>query len=140
MFAAPRGPDVVGERTYATVAPLAADLRLAVDIGCANEPAACVADAVHAFAQRSAQDVLVCWKHRELHVIAAALGAHNALTPYPDERNDVLWIMEGGAITEKRSMHMPGLDDGRVDDGDPDLEVEGASLAAWLYRVVSVVL
>jgi hypothetical protein len=32
--------------------------------------------------------------------------------------------MEGGRITEKRSMHCPVLDDGRVDEGDPDLEVE----------------
>ena len=32
--------------------------------------------------------------------------------------------MQGGEIIEKRSMHCPGLDDGRVDVGDPDLEVE----------------
>ena len=41
-----------------------------------------------------------------------------------DERNDVVWIMQGDAIVEKRSMHVPGLDDGRVDEGDPDLIVE----------------
>lgn len=39
-------------------------------------------------------------------------------------RNDVIWIMEGDRIVEKRSMHCPKLDDGRVDEGDPDLEVE----------------
>ena len=31
--------------------------------------------------------------------------------------------MQNGQIVEKRSMHVPGLDDGRVDEGDPDLEV-----------------
>ena len=41
-----------------------------------------------------------------------------------DERNDVVWIMQGDAIVEKRTMHVPGLDDGRVDEGDPDLVVE----------------
>lgn len=38
--------------------------------------------------------------------------------------NDVIWIMQGGEIVEKRSMHCPGLDDERVDAGDPDLELE----------------
>ena len=39
-------------------------------------------------------------------------------------RNDILWIMHSGTIVEKLSMHMLGLDAGRVDAGDPDLEVE----------------
>jgi hypothetical protein len=82
----------------------------------------------------------VCWKHRELHVIATALGAPNAQIHYPDERNDVIWIMQDGEIREKTSMHMPGLDDGRVDEGDPDLEVEPVpSVTGWLYRLVALV-
>ena len=32
--------------------------------------------------------------------------------------------MHSGAIVEKLSMHMPELDAGRVDAGDPDLEVD----------------
>lgn len=53
-------------------------------------------------------------------------------------RYDIIWIMEGDEIVEKHSMHMPGLDDGRVDEGDPDLEVEKPStgvFASWpFYR------
>lgn len=39
-------------------------------------------------------------------------------------RNDLIWIMQSGTIVEKRSMHCPGIDDERKDEGDPDLEVE----------------
>jgi hypothetical protein len=39
-------------------------------------------------------------------------------------RNDLIWIMQSGAIVDKRSMHCPGIDDERKDEGDPDLEVE----------------
>jgi hypothetical protein len=48
----------------------------------------------------------------------------NLLTLCDIDSNDVIWIMQGGEIVEKRSMHCPGLDDERVDAGDPDLEVE----------------
>jgi hypothetical protein len=48
-------------------------------------------------------------------------------------RNDVIWIMQGGRIVEKRSMHMPGLDDGRVDEGDPDLVVEDETTSQGLF-------
>lgn len=45
----------------------------------------------------------------------------------------MIWIMQGGAIVEKRSQHMPGLDDERVDEGDPDLEIERPALKlSWL--------
>ncbi|CAK9785630.1 hypothetical protein CC85DRAFT_272440 [Cutaneotrichosporon oleaginosum] len=142
VFAAPREPELKhGERTYATVAPLASDLGVDVDISCATAPdaGACLAAAVARVAP--SRDVLVCWKHRELHLIAAAMGARNAHTHYPDERNDVVWIMEGD-ITDKRSMHMPGLDDGRVDEGDPDLVVEPVDNAwpGWVCRLLAYVL
>lgn len=53
-------------------------------------------------------------------------------------RNDVIWIMEGDRIVEKRSMHCPELDDGRVDEGDPDLEVEDPRFTlAHLKRLVA---
>jgi hypothetical protein len=81
-------------------------------------------------------------KHRDLNHIATMLGAQNARQSYPDERSvcpsqsketeyshekhryDIVWIMQDRAIIEKRSMHCPILDDDRVDEGDPDLEVE----------------
>jgi hypothetical protein len=54
--------------------------------------------------------------------------------------------MEGDRIVEKRSMHCPKLDDGRVDEGDPDLELEvrgsGTShervlrFSSWLYSLL----
>lgn len=52
-------------------------------------------------------------------------------------RNDIVWIMEGGSITEKRSMHCPGLDDERVDEGDPDLVIESATSPNWFWSLVN---
>ncbi|GFZ46419.1 hypothetical protein JCM24511_04666 [Saitozyma sp. JCM 24511] len=99
IFAAPRDEvEKDTERTYATVSPLAKDLGLEINIE--------------------------CWKHFDLNIIATALGAPNAKQTYPGDRNDLIWIMQSGAIVEKRSMHCPGIDDERKDEGDPDLEVE----------------
>jgi hypothetical protein len=39
--------------------------------------------------------------------------------------------MQDRAIFEKRSMHCPILDDNRVDEGDPDLEVESLQYSWW---------
>ncbi|WWC92898.1 uncharacterized protein L201_007860 [Kwoniella dendrophila CBS 6074] len=125
IFAAPWSADEKEtERTYATVAPLASDLGLMVDISCANSDASCIKAIVDDYAKGSDKDILISWKHRELHVIATALGANNAITHYPDERNDIIWIMMDGAIVEKRTQHCPKLDDGRIDEGDPDLAIE----------------
>ena len=55
------------------------------------------------------------------------------------DRNDVIWIMHQGSIVQKRSMHCPGLDDGRVDVGDPDLEVERPSSDYGVARVLTAV-
>jgi len=54
-------------------------------------------------------------------------------TEYSHEKNryDIVWIMQDGAIIEKRSMHCPILDDHRVDKGDPDLEVEPLQYSWW---------
>ena len=46
-------------------------------------------------------------------------------------RYDIIWIFHHGQITEKRSMHCPGLDEGRVDEGDPDLIIEEFSGSIW---------
>ncbi|WVQ70468.1 uncharacterized protein L199_008695 [Kwoniella botswanensis] len=138
IFAAPREGEgeKEAERTYATVAPLAKDLGLEINIACANSAASCILQYVQEFAQASNADILISWKHRDLNTIATALGATNAHRIYPDERNDVVWIMSNGQIVEKRSMHCPGLDDDRVDQGDPDLEVEqprdSLSWTEWL--------
>jgi hypothetical protein len=82
------------------------------------------------------------------------LGAENASQSYPDERSvcpsqsketlyshdkhryDIVWIMQDRAIIEKRSMHCPILDDDRVDEGDPDLEVEPLQYS-WWWSVIS---
>ncbi|WVQ80887.1 hypothetical protein IAT38_002994 [Cryptococcus sp. DSM 104549] len=123
------------ERTYATVAPLAEDLGLEINIECANSDASCIKEKIEEFVQESDADILISWKHRDLNVIATALGAPNAKIHYPDERNDIIWIMQGGAIVEKRSQHCPKLDDDRVDEGDPDLVVEKStkSIVAWVF-------
>jgi hypothetical protein len=44
--------------------------------------------------------------------------------------------MQDRAIIEKSSMHCPILDDGRVDEGDPDLEVEPLQYS-WCWSVIS---
>jgi hypothetical protein len=93
-------------------------------------------------------------KHRDLNHIATMLGAQNARQSYPDERSvcpsqsketeyshekhryDIVWIMQDRAIIEKRSMHCPILDDDRVDEGDPDLEVESLQYS-WWWSVIS---
>ncbi|WRT67536.1 uncharacterized protein IL334_004508 [Kwoniella shivajii] len=132
IFAAPRTPqEKETERTYATVAPLANDLGLEIDIECANSEYGCVVSHVNRFVEDSDADILISWKHRDLNGIATALGASNANKIYPDERNDVIWIMQNGRIIEKRSMHCPGLDDHRIDQNDPDLEVESDESAYW---------
>ncbi|ODO11170.1 hypothetical protein I350_01774 [Cryptococcus amylolentus CBS 6273] len=136
IFAAPLdGDKKETERTYATVAPLAGDLGLEVYIDCANAEASCVKKKVEEFAATSDKDILISWKHRDLNVIATALGAPNAKNHYPDDRYDIIWIMHGGAIVEKRSQHCPVIDDGRVDEGDPDLVVEKPrrSILSWVW-------
>ncbi|WWC61659.1 uncharacterized protein I303_104243 [Kwoniella dejecticola CBS 10117] len=135
------------ERTYATVAPLARDLNLTVNIECANSEKSCIVQAIEEFAAQSEQDILISWKHRELNLIAQALGADNARSIYPDERNDVIWIMQDGQIIEKRSMHCPKLDDGRIDQDDPDLIVEepyqsvglGGTILGYLRSVCKII-
>ncbi|RSH95637.1 hypothetical protein EHS25_000729 [Saitozyma podzolica] len=169
IFAAPRDEvEKDTERTYATVAPLAKDLGLEINIECANAEASCIVSAIEQFAETSDADILISWKHFDLNIIATALGAPNAKQTYPGDRhphsslplpilclmlrhifplpvepwkyrtrtvrvhgaearwdrNDLIWIMQSGTIVEKRSMHCPGIDDERKDEGDPDLEVE----------------
>ncbi|KAI5475560.1 hypothetical protein MNV49_001156 [Pseudohyphozyma bogoriensis] len=125
VFAAPRDQLIKDqERTYMTVSPLAEDLGLDIEISCANEPASCVANKIEEFVKTSDKDVLICWKHRDLVTIARALGAH-AYQGYPDDRNDIMWIMEGHEIVEKRSEHCPIIDARRIDDAsDADLALE----------------
>ncbi|EIN04775.1 hypothetical protein PUNSTDRAFT_146386 [Punctularia strigosozonata HHB-11173 SS5] len=138
IFAAPRELPKETERTYATVAPLAQDLGLEIDIDCADADADCIVSKVEAFAQKSSADILISWKHRDLNVIATALGAKNARKHYPDERYDIVWTMQDGAIVHKQSMHCPVLDDNRVDEDDPDLEIEpltgSRSTWDWIAR------
>ncbi|KAL7412320.1 hypothetical protein BDY24DRAFT_392532 [Mrakia frigida] len=115
VFAAPRDASKADqERTWMTVAPVAQDLGLEVDILCANEPASCVRERVEAFAEHSSADVLISWKHHDLLNMARALGVDTTVG-YPDDRFDIMWIIEGQRMVEKRSEHCPLLDDGVVD-------------------------
>ncbi|WVF68923.1 hypothetical protein IAT40_003697 [Kwoniella sp. CBS 6097] len=87
IFAAPRSVDnKTTERTYATVEPLAKDLGIEIDIDCAESEASCIVEKIENFAATSKADILISWKHRELNVIATALGAPNAKRIYPDDR------------------------------------------------------
>lgn len=68
-----------------TVQPLANDLNLTVDTSCDRDDASCVADLVNAYdGQGTGQNVLICWEHDNLSLIAGALGDADPPT-YPDD-------------------------------------------------------
>ena len=57
-------------------------------------------------------DVLICWEHKHLQLIAQAMGVDNA-PAYPSGRFDLIWVVPRPfeKITDIRSQHVPGLDD-----------------------------
>ncbi|KAL8280778.1 hypothetical protein RQP46_006782 [Phenoliferia psychrophenolica] len=110
-------------RPFLTVKPLAHDLGIPVDTSCERDDAKCVRRVVKAFAEKSKQDVLICWKHSNLVMLQEALGG-TATTPYPDDRFDIMWIMKHHKIISKESEKCKGIDDGRTIRYDPDLELD----------------
>ncbi|GAA5825045.1 hypothetical protein JCM3770_004512, partial [Rhodotorula araucariae] len=72
-------------RPFETVRPLARALGLRVDTECKVDDPRCVREKVERYAAEGGTgEVVVCWKHSMLHLIARELGAK--ATPYPDER------------------------------------------------------
>ncbi|KAK4052635.1 hypothetical protein OIO90_004263 [Microbotryomycetes sp. JL221] len=128
------------KRPFETVQPLAKDLGLEVKTSCERDDPKCVIKLIQKFEQEptnKGKDVLICWKHSFLHVIANALGEHDT-TAYPDDREafiididkvflnrfDILWVLQNRKIVSKESEHCPKLDRQhrrKEDDKDPDL-------------------
>ncbi|KAI5480499.1 NAD(P)-binding protein [Pseudohyphozyma bogoriensis] len=118
-------------RPYLTVKPLADDLGLTVDVSCERDDYECVRRRVKEFARKSNKDVLVCWKHSELARVAHALGPNSKkpYKPYPDDRFDIMWVLENQKMVSKESELCKGIDDTHArKKHDPDLEVEGVEM------------
>ncbi|GAA5853271.1 hypothetical protein JCM8547_000263 [Rhodosporidiobolus lusitaniae] len=118
-------PNGKRKRPFLTVKALAEDLGLKVDTDCDVEDAKCVRKKIEKYVKSGGRgEVVICWKHSMLHVIAEELGAPPTL-PYPDERFDIIWTLHRNRIVTKESEQCPGIDPppkkGRK---DPDLEVD----------------
>ena len=70
------------ERPYETVEPLAEELGLTVDTSCSKTDEKCVKKAVEAYDGDG--NILICWEHDELTLIAEKLGVDDA-PDYPDD-------------------------------------------------------
>ncbi|GAA5840401.1 hypothetical protein JCM3766R1_000279 [Sporobolomyces carnicolor] len=105
-------------RPYDTVKPIADRLGLRVDTECQVDDARCVREKVERYAKRGGKgDVLICWKHSMLNVIAHELGAPKT-RPYPDDRYDIMWTLHHSRLISKESEHCPGLDPKRSHDDE----------------------
>ncbi|GAA5824793.1 hypothetical protein JCM11251_005344 [Rhodosporidiobolus azoricus] len=112
-------------RPYLTVKALAADLGLKVDTDCEVDDAKCVRKKIRKYVEKGGKgEVVICWKHSMLHVIAHELGAPKT-EPYPDDRFDIIWTLHKNNIIKKESEQCPGIDKPRNKKGrkDPDLEI-----------------
>ncbi|GAA5916813.1 hypothetical protein JCM5296_006099 [Sporobolomyces johnsonii] len=110
-------------RPYETVKPLADELGLKVDTECEVDDAKCVRKKVERYAKEGGKgDVVICWKHSMLHVIAHELGAPKT-SPYPDDRYDIMWTLHHNRIITKESEQCPGIDPPPTKH-DPDLELD----------------
>lgn len=96
------------QRPYDTLQPLAGELGLAVDIEYGRDDFTGVANKIKGY--KGEGNVLICWEHRRLTNLAAALGVHNPPV-YPTDRFDIIWTCEEPytAISES-SQRCPGLD------------------------------
>ncbi|GAA6030773.1 hypothetical protein JCM8097_008870 [Rhodosporidiobolus ruineniae] len=113
-------------RPYLTVKPLADDLDLTVDTECEVDDAKCVRKKVAKYVKNGGKgEVVICWKHSMLNVIAHELGAPKT-DPYPDDRFDIIWTIHRNRIITKESEQCPGIDKpAKKGKKDPDLEIPG---------------
>ncbi|GAA5937213.1 hypothetical protein JCM1841_002328 [Sporobolomyces salmonicolor] len=110
-------------RPYETVKPLADELGLKVDTECEVDDAKCVRKKVERYAKEGGKgDVVICWKHSMLHVIAQELGAPKT-SPYPDDRYDIMWTLHHHRIIAKERERCPGIDP-PPSKHDPDVELD----------------
>jgi hypothetical protein len=95
-------------RPYETLRPLADELGLIVDTDCERDDFEGVAAKIKGY--KGEGNILVCWEHKRLTNLAAALGVHNPPL-YPKDRYDIIWSCEEPyqAISESKQ-RCPGLD------------------------------
>ncbi|KAK0539586.1 hypothetical protein OC835_001072 [Tilletia horrida] len=109
IFAQAYKSDGSRRRPYDTVLPLAQDLGLTVDTSCDRDDIDCVHDKIHAFADKSSLDILVCWEHDALEDIGKAIGQGFS---YPSSHFDLIFHEHKGSLTSNSpySEKCPGLD------------------------------
>jgi hypothetical protein len=95
-------------RPHDTLRPLADKLGLAMDIECGRDDFESVATKIKNY--KGEGNILVCWEHKRLTDLAAALGVRNPPV-YPTDRFDVIWTCEEPyhSIAESKQ-RCPGLD------------------------------
>jgi len=122
LFASLIASGSASKRPRETLLPLAARLGLDVDSRFAKEQTDDLAAAVRA----TGGVVLVAWEHHKIPSIVAALGCKGVDVPtgWPDDRYDVVWVLEasagGDAFTFRQVAEMLLAGDGPlVFDTDP---------------------
>ncbi|KAK0538642.1 hypothetical protein OC834_000356 [Tilletia horrida] len=95
--------------TYRIGKIFAQDLGLTVDTSCDRDDIDCVHDKIHAFADKSSLDILVCWEHDALEDIGKAIGQGFS---YPSSHFDLIFHEHKGSLTSNSpySEKCPGLD------------------------------
>ncbi|KAF4633747.1 hypothetical protein G7Y89_g4369 [Cudoniella acicularis] len=100
------------ERPLLTVQPVATDLGLTVDTSCDRDDAGCVATLIASLdASKLKKNILICWEHKALSDIVAAMGSANPPT-YPDTSFNLIWTdpKPYSSVTNTTSEACPGLD------------------------------
>jgi hypothetical protein len=97
-------------RPIETITPLAADLGLTPNDSIKRDDASGAAAAATAFPGPG--NVLICWEHGQLGLIAQALGVPAAEAQYPDDHFDLIWTVPAPytSIVSVTSEDVPGLD------------------------------
>ena len=97
-------------RPLETITPLAADLGLTPNTSISRDDASGAAAAATAFPGPG--NVLLCWEHGQLDLIAQALGVPAAEAQYPDDHFDLIWTVPAPYtnIVSVTSEGVPGLD------------------------------
>jgi hypothetical protein len=94
-------------REVETLRPLAQALRVPIDDSFADEDYARLAQRL--LSGYPGKTILVCWHHRNLPALAAAVGVKNPPSPWPENQFDRLWRISfdaRGAVMENLPEHL----------------------------------
>jgi hypothetical protein len=81
-------------RPIRTMEPTAAALRLTIDTRFKREDVKALAKAIRREAAFDGKTVVICWEHKMIPAIAAALGWSNPPALWPDGVYDRLWVLD----------------------------------------------